>query len=108
MVRFGNDKIILTKNNFVDNLLRFRNSQEKLMALDLKRNSPGYEPFMKLNLSLTIIGAFVWVVGVAWVVYMNRKYKIRSKERHEVYEEPPAPGKNNASFEEEKAGPSYM
>jgi hypothetical protein len=36
MVRFGNDKIILTKNNFVDNLLRFRNSQEKLMALGLQ------------------------------------------------------------------------
>ena len=48
---------------------------------------------MKLNLSLTIIGlkiqqrkviqfylgAIVWVVGVAWVVFMNRKYKIRSK-----------------------------
>ena len=32
MVRFGNDKLILAKNNFVDNLLRFRNSQEKLMG----------------------------------------------------------------------------
>ncbi|CAG5111180.1 Oidioi.mRNA.OKI2018_I69.chr2.g5512.t1.cds [Oikopleura dioica] len=104
MVRFGNDKLILAKNNFVDNLLRFRNSQEKLM--DLKRNSPGYEPFMKLNLSLTIIGAIVWVLGVAWVAYMNRKYKIRSKEREELYQEPPAPAKNNnnEAFENEQVG----
>ena len=32
MVRFGNDKLILAKNKFVDNLLRFRNSEEKLMG----------------------------------------------------------------------------